>query len=314
MARTTRLTIGAEVVYALAGCVRWSLDLLAWLTDCLFDLMNDPEFRSRLVPERYPEMAAYLLDKNDVSLQLLLSSSSRGFLSAVCRRITHMEALSAKAIDFYRRQSASAEPQTTSKSKEQSLQQAYQEMQQVASSSLIKVAEFDKLLNTLFSDVRQAYQIALPNLVKHQPNPPQGKQMDTAIKSARTHCELSMVLSSSPPAAFLPVIKKFFDKDLPAFRKMTDPAELFFAKYDLLELQDDESTLAAQRTKTTYVDAFKRGQLKMSGSQQWRRCTRCTAVMEDVFGTRPGFTFVLRQQQRCFCGGYWGLMPKGKLL
>lgn len=47
---------------------------------------------------------------------------------------------------------------------------------------------------------------------------------------------------------------------------------------------------------------------------QWRRCVRCAAVMDNVYGHRPGFTFVLGQQRKCACGGSWGLLHKGAMV
>jgi mediator of RNA polymerase II transcription subunit 16 len=263
-----------------------------------------------LAPPRFSEIAPYLHHKNNMSLHFLLSSSSRGFLSAICRRLGHLEALSTRAIDFYRR--TSVDPSSSGKPVPR-LQQAYRRMQQVTSSGLVKVAEFEKLLTSLGNDIRQSYQTYLPALVKAQQNPPQGKQIDLAIKQTRIQFELALLLSASPPPAFLQVMVKFFNKDLKAFRNLTDPAQLFFADYDLLEVQDDRRSLAAKKAKgMTFVDVFKRVQVKPTPAQQWRRCTRCAAVMEDVFGSRPGYTFVLGQQRKCACSGHWALLPLDK--
>ncbi|KAL6904390.1 mediator complex, subunit Med16 [Trichoderma evansii] len=299
-----------EVVEALAGCAKWSLDLLSWLVDCLFALMNDSEFMARLEPKRFNELTPYLHKRNDISLHLLLSSSSRSFLLAMCRRIAHLEQLSIKANEFYRRQPQMGVDQTgAAKPLNPQLQQAYQKMQQITSSCLIKASEFEKLLNILGADIRQAYQTFLPAFVKNQTVAPQGKQIDLAVKSAQVQIELSLLLAAPPPAApFIPVVKKLFTKELPAFKALTDPAKLFFANYDLLGVQDDKP-----QPRKMYVDLFRKAEMKL-GAQQWRRCTRCASVMEDVFGTRPGYTFVLGQQRRCACGGVWALLPKGKLL
>ncbi|CAJ0546019.1 Ff.00g094920.m01.CDS01 [Fusarium sp. VM40] len=300
-----------EVIETLGGCARWALDLIAWLMDCLFELMSDNHFQGLLTRERFSEVSPYLHAKNNVALHFLMSSSSRGFLSAICRRLSHLEALSGRAIEFYRRQSAVVEGGTGGRAAPQ-LQQAYMAMQQVTSSALVKVSEVEALLTELSKEIRQAYQVYLPTFVKSQQNPPQGKQIDMAIKAARVQIELSMLLSASPPPAFIQIIKKFFTTDLPAFRKTIDPGRLFFADYDLLEVQDDEHSLAAKKARgMLYVDVFKRMQIRPSPNKQWRRCSRCTAVMEDVFGSRPGFTFVLGQQRKCSCGGQWTLLPKG---
>ncbi|KAM0504405.1 hypothetical protein ACHAP8_002813 [Fusarium lateritium] len=302
-----------EVMATLVGCAKWALDLIAWLMDSLFELMNDSRFQALLTRERFHEVASYLQEKNNVALHFLMSSSSRGFLSAVCRRLTHLEGLSGRAIEFYRRQSAVVEGASGGRAAPQ-LQQAYQAMQQVTSSALVKVSEVETLLTELSTEIRQAYQIFLPNFVKSQQNAPQGKQIDMAVKSTRSQIELSMLLSGSPPSAFIQIIKKFFATDLPSFRNAVDPGRLFFANYDLLEVQDDEHSLTARKARgMLYVDVFKRMQIRPSPNKQWRRCSRCTAVMEDIFGSRPGFTFVLAQQRKCSCGGQWTLLPKGSV-
>ena len=264
---------------------------------------------ARLTPERFKEVNAYLNDKNDVSLRLLLSSSTRGCLSAVCRRINVLDQLSGKAIVYYRRQLSTTEP---GKTQGRLLYQAYQRMQQVSSSSLIKVVEIDKLLTQLATDIRDAYSTSLPSLVKRATNPPQGKDIDNAIKAARIHSELVLLVSTNPPPAFLPIVKKLFTVDLVAFRKTTEPSKLFFADYSLLELEDDEKSLAARKAKHSQVDSFRRSMIKMTPTKQWRRCVRCAAVMEDVSGTRPGFTIILRNQHRCLCGGSWAMPMRGK--
>jgi mediator of RNA polymerase II transcription subunit 16, fungi type len=346
-------------VDALSGCAKWSLDLLSWLTDCLFALLDDTAFISLLNPHRFAEVTPFLQQRNDVSLHLLLCSSTRGFLSAVCRRLLHLEALSNRAIEFYERKAAmqnAADAGQQTKIPHIVLYKAYQKMQRITSTSLVKVQAFDKLLSTLGADIRQAYQVSLTSLASKSAAAAAaqaggnaantGKQMDQVIKNAQSHCELNMLLAASPPAAFLPVIAKFFNNDLKFYRVHADPARLFFADFDLLEVEDDKRSLVAKKSKGRYVDVFKRIELiapkvsaastgnkrkiangegeknvpatgpngASSTSPQWRRCVRCASVMEDVFGHRPGFTFVLTQQRKCACGGHWALLPRGTLI
>lgn len=272
--------------------------------------MGDDTFMELLAPQRFNEIAAYLHHKNNIALHFMLSSSSRGFLSAVCRRLGHLEALSGRAIDFYRR--TSADPSHTGKPVPR-LQQAYYRMQQVTSSGLVKVAEFEKLLTAFGNDIRQSYGVFLPQMIKAQPNSPQGKQIDVAVKQTRIQFELALLLAASPPPIFVQLLLKFFNKDLKVFRTLTDPSKLFYADYTLLEIQDDKRSLALKRARgPVHIDVFKRTQIQASAMQQLRRCTRCAALMEDVFGSRPGYTFVLGQQRKCSCGGHWALLPLAK--
>lgn len=355
-----------EVVDALAGCAKWSLDLVCWLADCLFQLLDDPVFLSFLTSrEQFNDMTQYLQSKNDVSLHLLLCSSTRGFISAVCRRLLHLDSISNRAIQYYEQRAAAhaSQPNSHSKNPPLALHIAYQKMQNFTSNTLIKVAEFDKLLNALTSDIRESYRHTFSKLPSDEK-----ESNEAAIKRAQTYCELRMLLASSPPPNFLSVVSKFFHTDLRAFRAKTDPGALFFYDCSLLEVDDDRRSLARRRREGHYVDVFKRVELRApvhgtaggpgSGATaarpyvidpnelpgnggaggpgaaaaggvtngtgagafgsvvppQWRRCARCASVMEDVWGHRPGFSFVLGQQRKCSCGGSWGLLPRGALV
>ncbi|KAG6288143.1 hypothetical protein E4U09_005736 [Claviceps aff. purpurea] len=316
-AKFKRLITQTDVVDALAGCAQWTVDLLSWLMDSLLELQNDVEFRQRCCQQRFGEMNMFLHSRNDVSLHLLLSSSSRSFLSAICRRVELLHVMSNDAMAFYKTHASGNVP-SGDKPLNPQLQRAYYKIQKITSTSIIKVAEFEKLLNVLSQDIKQAYALYLPLLVKKQPSMSgaPAKQLDLAVKNTRSQYEMSMLLSGPPPPVFLPVIKKFFGQDLPAFRsKHLDPARLFFADFDLLAVQDDPVSLAARASNPVYVDTFKKVTLRRSRRGiRWRRCVRCTSVMEDVTGSRPGYTYILAQQRKCACGGHWGILPRGKLI
>jgi mediator of RNA polymerase II transcription subunit 16 len=321
--------------------------LLSWLTDCLFNLVDDPKFMALLNnPSSISEITAYLQARNDVSLHLLLCSATRGFISAVCRRLIHLDALSKRALTYYENKAAAMHNAAdTATRSNPALQQAYQKMQRFTSSSLVKVSDFDKLITSLSQEVRAAYQQSLPG-ARPQNTQPGGQQAggnDPALKRAQAHCELSMLLGGGPPQSFQEVLVKFFGVHLNTLKGHTDPARLFFADYSLLEVEDDRKSLEEKRSKGSYVDVFRRCDLNGSngvpggrghahassgilGAEggaaatasnldvRWRRCVRCTAVMQNVFGQRPGFTFVLAQQRRCSCGGSWGMLPKDSLI
>ncbi|KAJ4164232.1 hypothetical protein LMH87_005915 [Akanthomyces muscarius] len=286
-----------EVVEALAGELKWSLDLLAWILDCLFELMSNDKFMDSL-NNKFSSALEYLAERNDVALHLLLSSGTRSFLSALCRRIAHLDGISGRAVDFYRQQAAEAEQSGVARLPSGQLQQAYQRMQQVTSAGLVPVAAFEKMLNTLGHDIKQAYAVYLPAMLKQNSGghpPPQGKQIDMLIKQSQSQMEVIMLLSRAVPPAFVPLVKKFFGEDLRGMRTQTDPAQLFFADFAALGVQDDKSSLAARVARGgAYYDVFKRVELRPGGSAQalkpWRRCVRCPAVMEDVSPNRPGVT------------------------
>ncbi|OAA61254.1 RNA polymerase 2 mediator complex subunit [Niveomyces insectorum RCEF 264] len=352
-----------DVVDALAGCAKWALDLLAYIADCVFNLLDDPAFMALLSGHNFNELAAYLQEKNDVALHLLLCSSTRGFLSAVCRRLLHLDSISARATQYYeqqQQQQAAAGANggaaaTAGGVQRPALILPYQKMQQYTSSSLIKVQEFDKLLLTLGEEIRQTYQAQIAQTTnatagngqktnggKAKQQAPNGQQQnqtaDANLKRLQAHCELTLLLGNNPPPKFQPMLQKFFSEHLRAFRAQTDPAKLYFADYSILEVEDDEHSLRTRRMRHSHVDVFKRVELTMPTSGMsghggggggggggvggggggggsggadatawpptglgatglWRRCARCTAIMEDVAGLRPAYMFVLAQQR-----------------
>ncbi|KAK4044534.1 hypothetical protein C8A01DRAFT_31320 [Parachaetomium inaequale] len=263
-----------DVVDAVTGCATWGISLLAWLTDSLFQLLDDPEIMAMLGEQkRFSDLAKYLESKNHVALQLLLCSSTRGFLSALCRRLQHVETVSNRAAQYYetrvQQQQDPAAATSASGRPHPALSRAYQRMERAVSSALVKVSEFDRLLSDLSSDIQTAYHTSLSPLVASKVKPQaanlteqQKQQMnDQFIKKAQTHIELDMLVGQNPPPSFREVLLKLFTATLPAFRTQTDPAKLYFANYDLLEVEDSPSTLATRKAAGKYVDVFKRAEL-----------------------------------------------------
>lgn len=272
-----------------------------------------------------------------MALHLLLCSSTRGLLVAICRRLQHLEALGNSVAGYWQKNGQHAH--ADGKTPNVALQGAYQRMQQITSTSVVKAHEFEKLLNHLGADIRSTYSTVLPAIVSkaaHQPPPQAGaaisKGMDAAIKTAQMQCELGMLLGGPIHPMFRKVLGQFFTNHLAAFRATVDPAKLFFKDYGLLEVAaDSAASLEKKRAAGIYVDMFRKGPMSPADvagrsegggtvagvpvwSGQWRRCVRCASVMEDVVSQRPGFTYVLSQQRKCACGGSWGLLPKDSLL
>ena len=442
-----------EVVEALVGCVTWAHTLMGWVVDCLFDLADDPAFMSILNEQkRFPDLANFLKARGDVSLHLLCCSSARGLITAACRRLTHLEGMSFRAVRYWEANRLKTENSDGSgsggKALPGSLYFAYQKMQHSAQACLIKVQEFEKILQGFAQDVRTAYQTGLSRRQsgsqqqppQQHPSPQQNKNQqpqnaeDQFIKKAQAHSELEMLIGGNPPPCFREVLLKFFTQTLPVFKSHVDPAKLYFANYEILDIEENPKILAARKARRKYIDVFTRrlitfptssgtrggagailgsgeedvkrggtagaagegqtphpipikieigagsgstpnlkgastpagggggggggGNAKTTGggnnnnnpaatgagganngtanatngggggggnsnnnnaatgaenpSSLWRRCVRCTCVMEDYGAgpSKPGFTFVLAQQRKCSCGAWWALVPK----
>ena len=150
-----------------------------------------------------------------------------------------------------------------------------------------------------------------------------------------------MLFGGSLPDAFKPVIVELFRKEglLDSVREEIEPAKLFFADFSMLEVDEDAVSVAKRRRSHMSMDSFKKGWLAnpkkkkeiengvhevgegASGaapggrqSPRWRRCARCAAVMEDVLNQRQALQWLIMQQRRCFCSGYWDTLEPGRMV
>ncbi|KAI0408928.1 RNA polymerase II mediator complex subunit Sin4 [Xylaria palmicola] len=300
-----------EVVNALAGSAKWSIDLLGWLCDGLFRLLDDTKFMSFLAqanqPQQLHNMTRYLHAKNEVALHLILCSSTRNFISAVCRRVSLLDNYATRALAWY----SGREIPEGDTSRHPALHAAYRKIHRYTSSALIKADDIDKLLAALSSDIRSAYGTSLSPLAeKAVKNPPTSNQNPNApkpdrVKEARQTYELSMLLMHPPPPSFLAVITKLFRRDLMSFRANVDIAKLYFSDYHLLEINDTPGILAIRKRRGKKVDMFRRVEIDRQAHVPWRQCSRCGNAMEDLASPnyKPGMLFLIGQQRACSCGG-----------
>lgn len=300
--------MAAEVVNMLVTVVEWCLGVFAWITDSLYEMMNDDELIKLIKDEKAVELAVHIEKKGLPVLQLVLASSSRAFLLTLCRRLTHLEQLGDKAFGFY--QNKPADPSSQSGR----LRSAYLSLHQASHKGKVRIRDFEGLLKLIGKSINQTYDAALPRLLKAQPgNAPQGKEEDEAIKALRIKMETHMILAGAAPPPFLIVIRKILHKDLPAFKEVADPAELFFATFSVIDVQEEEEGPELRGHKTMHLDALSKAKVRIEPTKQWRRCTRCTAVMEEAVQRGPGWAFVVNSFRRCMCGGTWALLPNGQM-
>ncbi|CAJ2513288.1 Uu.00g014070.m01.CDS01 [Anthostomella pinea] len=302
-----------EVVDALAGCTKWSIDLICWLCDCLFCLLTDSRFMGFLTQSNQSQlvyMTQYLQSKNEIALHLILCSSTRNLLSALCRRINLLDSCSARAIQWYRSRGEVAD-NSSREANHKALYAAYKKIQRHTASALIKADEFDKLLTTLATDIRSAYNTSglAEQAQKAAKNQPPNQRPDLA----RQYVELNLMLVQTPAPQFLAVTAKFFRNDLTEFREHAPLAKLYFKNYELLEIDDEPKALEKRRAKGMMVDLFRRVEMSRScgGRMRFKRCSRCASVMEDIshMHNKPGISFLLSQQRTCCCGGRLSLLP-----
>ncbi|PBP22582.1 mediator of RNA polymeras-like protein II transcription subunit 16 [Diplocarpon rosae] len=146
-----------------------------------------------------------------------------------------------------------------------------------------------------------------------------------------------MLFGGSIPDALKSVIVELFRPEglLDAVQEEIEPAKLFFADFTMLEVDEDRASIERRRKLHTTMDGFRKGWLANpvtkadateasarasqglttgSGRQgaRWRRCARCAAVMEDIMPQRQALQWLVMQQRRCYCSGYWDTLAPGE--
>ncbi|ESZ94032.1 hypothetical protein SBOR_5610 [Sclerotinia borealis F-4128] len=364
-----------EVISALAGSVRWVLDLMAWITDTLLELPSTLPFNLSVTnPSKLslPDLLTYLHTTNNVSLHLLLSSPTRGFLTAICRRLLHLDYVARKAIDTGT--NAQIQPGGSGQqSVSPALRAAYLQIANLTNNCIVRIRTFENLLTSLTSSIKSAYANHKPPLSGNNP-----------MGASRNNLEIKMLFGGEIPTAFKPVIIELFagvqdnEKNghntatganggigyLSSVRLEIDPANLWFADFTMLEVDEDEESITKRRNSRLTMDCFRKTWLNnppkisqsssankllgdgrdkdnnvnslltstgpgpgITGSaygiaapgstaaaRRWRRCARCAAVMEDVLSQRPALQWLVMQQRRCFCSGYWDTLVGGEMV
>ncbi|TVY15907.1 Mediator of RNA polymerase II transcription subunit 16 [Lachnellula arida] len=303
-----------EVINALAGSVRWVLDFLAWLTDTLLTLPTTLPSSTDLTKAdgfSLPELYAHLRSTNTISLHLLLSSPTRGFLTAICRRLSHLDYIARKAMVHGSTNTNTPQQPNNSASPALSpaLRSAYMQIATLTNNTIIRAKTMETLLSSLTSLIKNTYT---------NNNPPYSGSPQA--EKARNTLEIKMLFCGQFPEAFKVVIAELFRKEglLAGVRSEIEPAKLFFADFALLEVDEDAVSVAKRKAQKSTIDCFRKGWLanprKGEEGRRWRRCARCAAVMEDVLTERRALQWLVMQTRRCYCSGYWNTLAPGEMI
>jgi mediator of RNA polymerase II transcription subunit 16 len=309
---------------------------MAWITDTLLTLPNTlPPDLSLTDPSQLslPALLNHLYSTNNISLHLLLSSPTRGFLTAICRRLQHLDYIARKAISTTIQSPSNPNSQPPNYQPiSPALRAAYLQIAQLTTNTIIRIKTFETLLSSLTSLVKNAYASTKPPLTGNN-----------NAEKARNNLEIKMLFGGEIPAAFKPVIVELFkgiDGDstggentgaggevglLESVRQEIDPAKLWFADFSMLEVDEDEIEVGKRKKAGKIMDCFRKTWLLLDtvkekgnageekggkedsagNGKRWRRCARCAAVMEDVLSHRNALQWLVMQQRRCYCSGYW---------
>lgn len=329
---------------------------MAWLIDSLL-YPEDPSVFKPLAAGKPMDLGSFstrLRDSKNVALHLLLSSSARGFLTAICRRLTNLDYTARKAMSTAAQSQGTGSVHISQPLTSNTLRTAYTTIATLTSTSVIHFRIFEAFLGSISASVKDAYTTARYPPTTSQTQQQQQQQPRTKTEGTRNDIELTILFGGPLPVALEPVMRKIFTSFLPTLRSGIDPAKLFFNDYSLLALDPPtpssvispptpaDHSLASllgsdqqqQRGKegagneriTHTIDIFQRVPIELGqepvdspanengvkekarNSRRWRRCVRCTAVMEDIVTQKPAVHFMILHQRRCFCGGGWYLM------
>lgn len=231
---------------------------MAWLADTLLTLPTtlpssiDLTDASKL---SLPDLVSHLHSTNIVSLHLLLSSPTRGFLNAICRRLAHLDYIARKAIvhtipghpaNQGNAQNGAAR-QTPSPSPE--LRAAYMKIATLTTTATLRIATFETLLSSLTSHIKNAYSIHSPPL-----------SGSPAAEKARNTMEIKLLFGGAIPDTFKGVVVELFRKEglLDAVRDEIEPARLFFANFSMLEVDDDPISVRERKRAKLTMDSFRK--------------------------------------------------------
>lgn len=299
---------------------------MSWLIDCLLH-PDDADVFESISKGETPDLnilSSRLFSSNNIALHILLSSATRGFLTAICRRLVHLDYTARKAMSSAA-QSLSAPPGQTAPLISNSLRASYTAIATLTSGSIVPIRHFEAFVARISEVVKEAYTTA--NL------PSQQQVQGSHANPGRNNVEQGILFGGPLPDAMAPAISRIFSEELPKLRAEIDPSRLFFHDFGILGLpapdtpgtNADEAALegdALYRVRHT-IDIFSRVPIELGQEpeesqgldakehrpgRRWRRCVRCAATMEDIHSVKPAVQFLIMQQRRCYCSGNWDIL------
>ena len=238
---------------------------MAWLADTLLSLPSTLPSSIDLTNAStlsLPDLVAHLHSTNTISLHLLLSSPTRGFLNAICRRLAHLDYIARKAI-VHTIPGHPANPATNqgntpngatnaarpTPSLSPELRTAYMKIATLTSTATLRTSTFETLLSSLTSHIKNAYSTHSPPL-----------SGSPAAEKARNTMEIKMLFGGAIPDTFKGVIVELFREEglLDAVRDEIEPARLFFANFAMLEVDDDALSVRERKRSGLTMDCFRK--------------------------------------------------------
>ena len=204
-------------------------------------------------------------ERNSPALSLILISSSRCFLRYNCQSLRTLHT-----------ESRVARPQGLQR-------RAFRELEAIFDESPVTITQFERLLTIIEQRIKDVY------LSSHTSD------------WERQNTEKEMLVCATVPRMLMPVVESFLTKSLDDFREEVNELELYFTDISWLGLSDDRRSDAWK--KEHILDVLRK--VVLPNTARLRRCTRCCAVMEDVYPQRGTSLWMMTMQRTCYCGDWW---------
>lgn len=275
----------------MTGSVRWVLELMAWLADTLLTLPTTLPPSIDLTNANtlsLPDLVSHLHSTNTVSLHLLLSSPTRGFLNAICRRLAHLDYIARKAImhtipghPTANQGGAAQNGSAKSPSLSPELRAAYMKIATLTSTATLRITTFETLLSSLTSHIKNAYSMHSPPL-----------SGSPAAEKARNTMEIKMLFGGAIPDTFRGVVVELFRKEglLDTVRNEIEPARLFFANFAMLEVDDDPVSVRERKRSKMTMDSFRKTWLVSPAKKKQQQGGGAAATVTTTNGAANGTT------------------------
>ncbi|KAI9671992.1 MAG: mediator complex subunit [Trizodia sp. TS-e1964] len=258
---------------AILGILRWSLDIICFISDELFWLAHAAEDHS----EDLDLIQGKIREENSAALTMVLASTPRTFLRS---NNTHMRKLSA------------ALHRALQTAREQEQRDAFLFVLSVFEASSVKPAAFEQLLAELDTDVKTAYTNA------------------GVSESERGKVEKGMLTSAAVPEVLLPVVSKLLTGGLESLKAEIEPATLYFADYSWLGWSDDSRSAGYARAQR--VDVIRRVVLGRGARvRRCTRCCGVMEDVMPVRPAAALNASLQMLQRVCYCGSLWILGEDG---
>lgn len=163
---------------------------------------------------------------------------------------------------------------------------AFRELEAIFEASPVSIIQFESLLTTIEQSIKDFY------------------TSSNTTEKDRKNTEKEMLVSATVPNMLMPLVESFLTRTLDGFREEVNEMELYFYDISWLGLSDDRRSDAWKREHV--LDVLRK--VVLPKEAQLRRCTRCCAVMEDVYPHRASVHWMLPMQRTCYCGDWWLLV------